>query len=116
MTTARTFDDVVRDWENGLEPYKSADPSSDIYSGLSGMIAPVAVRLGKLLGLADFFSLKVRPEFIRKVIAVAVFWYFFACLPPPNTGDENPNGYYVHNFITNTVEYRINGKGVLLYK
>lgn len=104
LSKARTFNEVISDWEHGLEPYRCpADRSSDTHSGLSGMIAPVAVRLGKLLGLADFFSLSISPRFIKVCLAVVFFCLFFFYLPS-NTGEEN--GVYVHNFITNTVEYR----------
>lgn len=108
LLTARTFNEVVSDWEHGLEPYKSplvratttTRRSFGNDSSRNGSTPLAALIKG-------FFSLKVRPSFLTKVIAVAVFWLFFACLPPLNTGDEKPNGYYVHNFLTDTVEYRI---------
>lgn len=107
-TQARTFNEVISDWEHGLEPYKSplvrattiTRRSFEDDSPRNGSTPLAAL-------ISGFFSLKVSSTFLLKVIAAAVFWFFFAVLPPLNTGEENPNGYYVHNFLTDTVEYRI---------
>lgn len=99
---ARTFNEVVSDWEHGLEPYKGE-------SFLPGKHLTETDRTsrGATTSAAEmirrFFSLKVSSTFLLKVIAAAVFWFFFAILPPLNTGEEN--GFYTHNFFTDKVEY-----------